>query len=161
MFWNYFFLGANTYMYVESEQLGGWAKTALFLIIFSQISAAEDWRIFPAESWRVYGARSRLAQPPHIYISSIWNFLYIKVCSVVGAHRTNTNPLAVCLSGDFEQAANKKHTSITKATVRYQTCHIGRGRHLKHYGLIAITLRYVFALSHNASTLKTKIIASL
>jgi hypothetical protein len=37
---------------------------------------------------------------------------------------------------------------------------MSRGRHLKRYSVIAITLRYVFALSHNASTLKRKVIAS-
>ncbi len=30
-------------------------RLTLFLNIFSQISAAEDWWIFPTESWRVYG----------------------------------------------------------------------------------------------------------
>jgi hypothetical protein len=35
-----------------------------------------------------------------------------------------------------------------------------RGRHLKHYSVIVIKLSYVFALSHNASTLRRKVIAS-
>ncbi len=35
-----------------------------------------------------------------------------------------------------------------------------RGRHQKRYSVIAITLRYDFALSHNASTLSRKVIAS-
>jgi hypothetical protein len=35
-----------------------------------------------------------------------------------------------------------------------------RGRHQKRYSVLAITLRYVFALSHNASTMRKKVIAS-
>jgi hypothetical protein len=35
-----------------------------------------------------------------------------------------------------------------------------RGRHQKRYSVVAITLRYTFALSHNASTLRRKVIAS-
>jgi hypothetical protein len=37
---------------------------------------------------------------------------------------------------------------------------ISRGRHQKRYSIIAIILRYVFALSHNASTLRRNVIAS-
>jgi hypothetical protein len=35
------------------------------------------------------------------------------------------------------------------------------GRHLKHYSVIAITLRYVFALSYNALTLWRNVIATI
>jgi hypothetical protein len=34
-----------------------------------------------------------------------------------------------------------------------------RGRHQKRYSVVAITLPYVFAFSHNASTLRIKVIA--
>jgi hypothetical protein len=37
---------------------------------------------------------------------------------------------------------------------------IDRGRHRKRYSVIAITIRYIFALSHNDSTLWRKVIAS-
>jgi hypothetical protein len=37
---------------------------------------------------------------------------------------------------------------------------MARGRHQKRYSVISITLRYVFALSHNASKLRRKVIAS-
>jgi hypothetical protein len=37
---------------------------------------------------------------------------------------------------------------------------VARGRHQKLYSVIAITLRYIFALSHNASTLRRKVVAS-
>jgi hypothetical protein len=36
----------------------------------------------------------------------------------------------------------------------------GRGRHLKRYSVILLTLRYVFALLHNALTLLRSVIAS-
>jgi hypothetical protein len=35
-----------------------------------------------------------------------------------------------------------------------------RGRHQKHHSVKAIRLRYVFALLHNASTLRRKVIAA-
>jgi hypothetical protein len=35
-----------------------------------------------------------------------------------------------------------------------------RGRHQKRYSVLAITLRYVFELLHNASTLRRQVIAS-
>jgi hypothetical protein len=41
--------------------------------------------------------------------------------------------------------------------IQYLNC---RDRHQKHYSVVVITLRYVFALSHNASTLRRKVIAS-
>ncbi len=37
---------------------------------------------------------------------------------------------------------------------------MARGRHQKLYKVIAITQCYVFALSHNASTLRRKVVAS-
>jgi hypothetical protein len=37
---------------------------------------------------------------------------------------------------------------------------MGRGRHLKRYSVIAITLRYVFALSYNALSQQNKVIIS-
>ncbi len=37
---------------------------------------------------------------------------------------------------------------------------MARGRHQNLYSVIAITQRYVFALSHNASTLRRKVVAS-
>jgi hypothetical protein len=37
---------------------------------------------------------------------------------------------------------------------------VARGRHRKLFIVIAITLRYVFELSHNASTLWRKVISS-
>ncbi len=37
----------------------------------------------------------------------------------------------------------------------------GRGRHLKRYSVIAITLHYIFALSYNVLTLWRNVIASI
>jgi hypothetical protein len=39
--------------------------------------------------------------------------------------------------------------------------HIGRGRHLKRYSGILITVRYVFTFSHKALTLLRSLIASI
>jgi hypothetical protein len=39
--------------------------------------------------------------------------------------------------------------------------HESRGRHLKRYSVIAITLNYVFALSYNVLTLWRNVVASI
>ncbi len=46
-------------------------------------------------------------------------------------------------------------------TLFQQPTTVHRGRYLKRYNVIAITLRYVFALSYNALTLWRNVIASI
>jgi hypothetical protein len=50
-------------------------------------------------------------------------------------------------------SSEKNQRNSTKVT--------SRGRHQKRYSVIAITLRYIFELSHNASALRRKVITSL
>jgi hypothetical protein len=47
---------------------------------------------------------------------------------------------------------------MLRGTKRYV---VHRGRHLKRYSVIAITLRYVFAFSYNVLTLRRNVVTSI
>jgi hypothetical protein len=64
-----------------------------------------------------------------------------------------------CRSNRF-RIRNTAFNSVSDQDTRWlRQIFLPRGWHQKHYSVIAITLCFVFALSHNASTLRRKVIA--